>query len=123
MSGSSLLSDSFSSSDSLDSFSNFYKLKPYDVESTVSDNENTDGEVSFSAMQTKGVEKERKGNLDWCLWGKFNAVSTDAENLCWEFESFEKNEVQDEILNGNFLHFWLYKINFMHKETGIPCLE
>ena len=67
MSGSSLLSDSFSSSDSLDSFSNFYKLKPYDFESTVSDNENTDGEVSFSAMQTKGVEKERKGNLDWCL--------------------------------------------------------
>ena len=55
MSGSSLLSDSFSSSDSLDSFSNFYKLKPYDFESTVSDNENTDGEVSFSAMQTKGV--------------------------------------------------------------------
>ena len=82
MSGSSLLSDSLSSSDSLDSFSNFYKLKPYDFESTVSDNENADGEVSFSAMQTKGVEKERKGNLDWCLCGKFNAVSTDAENLC-----------------------------------------
>ena len=67
MSGSSLLSDSLSSSDSLDSFSNFCKLKPYDFEATVSDNENTDGKVSFSAMQTKGVEKERKGNLDWCL--------------------------------------------------------
>ena len=45
MSDSSLSSSeaSLSSSDSLDSFSNFDKLKPYDVESTVSDNENTDG--------------------------------------------------------------------------------
>ena len=52
MSDSSLLSNeaSLSSSDSLDSFSNFVKLKPYDFEPTVSDNENTDGEVSSSAM-------------------------------------------------------------------------
>ena len=55
MSDFSLLSSeaSFSSSDSLDSFSNFDKLKPYDFESTVSDNVNTDEEVSLSAMQTK----------------------------------------------------------------------
>ena len=52
MSDSSLLSNeaSLSSSDSLDSFSNFVKLKPHDFEPTVSDNENTDGEVSSSAM-------------------------------------------------------------------------
>ena len=69
MSGSSLLSNeaSLSSSESLDSFSNFVKPKPYDFEQTVSDNENTDGEVSFSAMQSKEAEEERKGNLDWCL--------------------------------------------------------
>ena len=48
---------SFSSSDSLDSFSNFDKLKPYDFEPTVSDNGNTDEEVSSSAMQTKRAEK------------------------------------------------------------------
>ena len=67
MSDSSLLSNeaSLSSSDSLDSSSNFVKLKPYHFEPTVSDNENTDGEISSSAMQTNEVEKERKGNLDW----------------------------------------------------------
>ena len=66
MSDSSLLSSeaSLSSSDSLDSFSNFDKLKPYEFERTVSDNENIDGEVSSSAMQAKEAEKERKGNLD-----------------------------------------------------------
>ena len=66
MSDSSFLSSetSLSSSESLDRFSNFDKLKPYDFEPTVSDNENTDGEVSSSAMQTTEVEKERKGNLD-----------------------------------------------------------
>ena len=37
---------SLSSSDSLDSFSNFYKLKPYVFEPTVNDNKNTDGEVN-----------------------------------------------------------------------------
>ena len=42
-----------SCSDSLDTFSNFVKLKPYNFEATVSDNENTDEEVSCSAMQTK----------------------------------------------------------------------
>ena len=83
MSDSSLLSNeaSLSSSDSLDSFSNFVKLKPYDFEPTVSDNENTDGEVSSSAMQTKEAEREPKGNLDWCLCGKCNAMSTNAESL------------------------------------------
>ena len=52
MSDSSLLSNqaSLCSSDSLDSFSNFVKLKPYDFEPAVSDNENTDGEASSSAM-------------------------------------------------------------------------
>ena len=103
MSDSSLLSNeaSLSSSDSLDTFSNFVKLKPYDFEPTVSDNENTDGEVSSSAMQTKEAEKERKGNLDWCLCGKCKAMSTNAESWCCH----EKNELSDEILNGNFLHF------------------
>ena len=64
MSDSSLLSNeaSLSSSDSLDSFSNFVKLKPYNFEPTVSDNENenTDREVSSSAMQTKEAEEVRK---------------------------------------------------------------
>ena len=52
ISDSSLLSNvaSLSSSDSLNTFSNFFKLKPYDFEPTVSDDENTDGEVSSSAM-------------------------------------------------------------------------
>ena len=78
MSDSSFLSGevSLSSSDSLDSFSNFDKLKPYDFKPTVSDNENTDGEVSSSAMETKEAEKERKGNLDWRLCGKCKAIST-----------------------------------------------
>ena len=60
MSDSSLSSSeaSLSSSDSLDSFSNFDKLKPYDFEPTVSDNENTDGKVSASTMETKEAEKE-----------------------------------------------------------------
>ena len=50
MSYSSLLSSEASlSSDSLDSFSNFNKLKPYNFEPTVSDNENTDGEASSSS--------------------------------------------------------------------------
>ena len=82
-------------------FSYFDKLKPYDFEPTVSKNENTDGEVSFSTMETKEAEKERKGNLDWCLCGKCKVTSTDVEGLCCH----EKNEVSDEILNGNFLHF------------------
>ena len=82
MSDFSLLSNeaSLSSSDSLGSFSNFIKLKSYDFEPTVSDNENTDGEVSSSAMQTKTAEKERKRNLDWCLCGKRKAMSTNAES-------------------------------------------
>ena len=69
MSDSSLLSNeaSLSSSDSLGSLSNFIKLKPYDFEPTVSDNENTDEEVSSSAMQTKEAEKERTGNARPCL--------------------------------------------------------
>ena len=103
MSDSSLLSNeaSLSSSDSLNNFSNLVKIKPCDFEPTVSDNENTDGEVSSSAMQTKEAEKERKGNLDWCLCGKCKAMSTNAESWCCH----EKNELSDEILNGNFLHF------------------
>ena len=67
---------SLSSSDSLDSFSNFDKLKPYNFEPIVSDNENTDGEVSSSGIHTKEDEKEQKGNLDWCLYGKWKAMST-----------------------------------------------
>ena len=51
-------------------------------------------------MQTKEAKKERKGNLDWCLWEKRKAMSTNAESLYCR----EKN-VSDEILNGNFLHF------------------
>ena len=103
MSDSSLSSSetSLSSSDSLDSFSNFDKLKSYDFEPIVSDNENTDGEVSSSTMETKEAEKERKGNLDWCLCGRCKAMSTNTESLF----CCEKNEVSEEILNGNFLHF------------------
>ena len=67
-----------SCSDSLDTFSNFVKLKPYNFEATVSDNENTDEEVSCSAMQTKEVEKEQKRNLDSFLCGKCKAMSTSA---------------------------------------------
>ena len=121
MSDSSLLSSeaSLNSSDSLDSFSNFNELKPYDFEPTVSGNENTDGEVSSSTMQTKEAEKERKGNLDQCLCGKCKAVFINAEILYCR----EKNEVSDEILSGNFLHFWLYNMNFMHIEAGIRCSE
>ena len=89
---------SLSYSYSLDSSSNFVKPKPYDFEPTVSDNENTDGETSSSAMQKKEVEKERKGNLDWCLCGKCKAMSTNAESLFCR----QKNELSDEILNGNF---------------------
>ena len=103
MSDSSWLSNeaSLSSSGSLDSSSNFVKLKPYDFESTVSDNENTNGETSSSAMQTKEAEKEQQRNLDWCLCGKCKAMSTNAKSLCCR----KKNELSDEILNGNFLHF------------------
>ena len=103
MSDSSLLSNkaSLNSSDSLDSCSNFVKLKPYDFEPTVSDSENTDEEVSSSAMQTKEAEKERNGNLDWCLCGKCKAMSTNPESFCCR----EKNELSDQIkMNGNFLH-------------------
>ena len=119
MNDSSLLSSeaSLSSSDSRDSFSNLGKLKPGDFDPTVSDNENTEGGVSSSAIQTKGAEKEEKGSLDWCLCGKCKAMSTNAESLCW----FEKNEVSDEILNVNFLHFWLHNMNFMHTKAGIQC--
>ena len=103
MSDSSLLSSeaSLSFSDSLDSFSNFDKLKPYDFGPTISDNGNTEGEVSSSTMQTKRAEKERKGNLDWCLCGKCKAMSTNIKSLCCR----ERNEVSDEILNGKFFHF------------------
>ena len=102
MGDSSLLSNepSLSSSDSLNGFSNFVKLKPYDFEPTVSDNENTDRKVSSSAMQTKEAEKEQKGHLDWHLCGKCKAMSTNAESLC----CYEKKELSDEILNNNFLH-------------------
>ena len=84
MSDSSLLSSepSLSSSDSLDRFSNFDKLKLYDFEPTISDNGNTEGEPSSSAMQTKRAEKERKGNLDWCLCEKCKTISTNARRLC-----------------------------------------
>ena len=69
-------------------------------------------------MQTKQAKKEWKGNLD-CLCGKCKAMSTHAESLCYH----EKNEVSDEILNGNFLYFCLYNMNFMHIEAGIWCSE
>ena len=92
---------SLSSSDSLGSFSNFAKLKPYDFDPTISGIENTDGEVSSSAMQTMEAEKERKGNLDWCLCGKCKAMFTNAKSVC----CCEKNELSDEILNGNSLLF------------------
>ena len=63
MSDSSLLSReaSLSCSDALDSFSNFDKLKPYDFEPTVSDDENTDGEVSSFSYANKGSRKRTKG--------------------------------------------------------------
>ena len=60
MSDSSLWSSeaTLSSPDSLDSFSNFDKLKPHDFEPTVSDNENTDGEVFHLCKQTKLKKNE-----------------------------------------------------------------
>ena len=70
-------------------------------------------------MQTKRAKKERKGNLDCCLCGKCNAMSANAES--WYYR--EKNEVLDEIINGNFLHFYFYNMNFMHIEAGIGCSE
>ena len=98
MNDSSLLSSeaSSSSSDSLDSFSNFDKLKPYDFEPTVSENENTDGEVS---LQLCRLCKQREARL--ASFGKCKAMSTDTESLCCR----KKNEVSDEILKGNFLYF------------------
>ena len=63
MSDSSLLASeaSLNSSESLDSFYNFDKLKPYNFEPTVSDNGNTDGEVCSSVCkQRKLKENERK---------------------------------------------------------------
>ena len=71
---------SLSSSDSLDSLPNFGKFKPYDFEPSVSDNENTDGEVRSTAIQTKEAEKERKKNLGWFLCGKCQAISTNAQS-------------------------------------------
>ena len=119
MSDSSLPSSetSLSSSDSLDIFSKFYKLKPYDFETIVSDNENTNWEVSPSTIQTKEADKEQKRNLDWCLCGKYKTMSTNSKSLSCR----KKNEMSDEILKGNFLHFWLYNMNFMHTEAGIWC--
>ena len=100
MSGPSLLSNevSLSPSDSLDSFSNFVKLKPYDFEPTVSDNENTDGEISSPAIPTKEAEKERKGNLDWRLCGKCKVMSTNTESFCCR----QKNELSVKFLTANF---------------------
>ena len=82
MSDSSLSSSetSWSSSDSLNTF--LILTKPYDFESTASDNDNTDREVSSSTMQTKKAEKERKRNLDWCLCGKCKAMSTCDDRIC-----------------------------------------
>ena len=68
---------SWSSSDSLDNFSGFDKLKPYDFEVN-----GEDEDVSSSTMQRKEAEKERKRNLDLCLCGKCNAMSTNADSLC-----------------------------------------
>ena len=65
------------------------------------------------------AEKEWKVNLDWNLCGKCQAMSIDAESLC----CCEKNEISHESLNGNFLRFWLYNTNFMHREAGIQCSE
>ena len=52
-------------------------------------------------MQIKKAEKEQKGDLDWCLYGKCKAMSTNTGSVCCR----EKNEVSDEILKGNFLPF------------------
>ena len=65
------------------------------------------------------LKKEPKGELDCCLCGKFKAMSTNADSLCCR----KKNEVSDEILNGNFLHFCLYNMSFRQIEAGIRCLE
>ena len=71
---------SLSSSDSLDSLPNFDKLKPYDFEPSVNGNENTDGEVRSTAIQTKEAEKERKKNLGWFLCRKCKAIPTNAQS-------------------------------------------
>ena len=54
----------------------------------------------------KEAEKEQKVNLDWCLRGKCKAMSLNAESVYCH----DKNEVLDEILNGNFLNFSLFNI-------------
>ena len=69
-------------------------------------------------MQRKEAEKEQKGSLDSCLCGKCKAMCISTESLY-----NAKNEVSDEILSGNFLHFCLYDMNFMHTEAGIRCSE
>ena len=91
---------SLRSSDSIDSYSKFNKLKPYEFEPTVSDNESTGGGVSSLTMQTKELRKQ-----------------------CWEFVLLWENEVSDEFLQCNFLHIWLYNMSFMHTEAGIWCSE
>ena len=59
MSDSSLLSNeaSLSSSDSLDSFSHFAKLKPYNFEPTVSDNENKTERLVLQLCKQRKLKK------------------------------------------------------------------
>ena len=49
-----------SSSDSLDRFSNFVKLKPYDFDPTVSGNENTDGELVLQLCKQRKLKKNER---------------------------------------------------------------
>ena len=101
MSDSSFLSGeaSLSSSDSLDSFSNFDKLKPHDFEPTVSDNENTEGEVLQLCKQRK--LKKNEIQIGVFVENERICLPINTDSLCCR----EKNEVSDEILNGNFLYF------------------
>ena len=58
--GDSILSSSetsLRSSDSIDSFSKFNKLKPYEFEPIVSDNKSIGGEISSLTMQAKELRK------------------------------------------------------------------
>ena len=51
---------SLSSFDSLDSFSNFDKLKTCNFELTVSDNENTDGKPVISLCKQRKLKKNKR---------------------------------------------------------------
>ena len=80
-------------SNSPDSFSSFDKLEPYDLDSTGSGTEDTDGKVSSST-----IEKE---NIDWCLCVKNARPCLPILIVCAALGKMKSHE----IFYSNFLHF------------------